>query len=787
MDDPPEPARARSRRPRSTIYRYLTREMVFPTALSLGGLTVVVLTKNLLGYSELVINRGLGLPAVGWIALCQALPLATRVLPFAVLVGCGTALGRLGADRELLALEACGLSPRRLAGPALLFGGVAGAVALGLSLGAAPWASRSLDAALERLAREQPAAVVRAGSVQEVGPWKLYARHVSADGRDLREVALRLPRLGETVFAAQGRLERGEAGRAELLLWRGTALVSPGHVPRQLAFESLRAELPGGAQEPIEAEGHDPADGTPSLELWRRARDPALPAEVRREAGVRLQRRLALPLAAPLLGLLVVPLVLRSGGRGTPSRAGGAALGVAATVAYYGLVQLGNGLTRGGTLGVAAGIWLPNAVAAGAAVLGLWSAGGSTAERGDGGQLAARLRALLRRPALRAAGRPRRAPGGGRAASAPPAGELRTHRRALDRYVARRFLALAGAVFAALVTAYLMVDVLERLSWFARYEATPAEAVRFYGARIPLLASRVVPMALMVATSLTVGLLAVQGELTGIRACGIPSLRAVMPLLGCCALAVPLSFLLNDEVVPRTNALADHLKVTEIKDRRAARADAGKPVWFRAGDRWVEADALDPQLGTAHGLTLYRLGPDGLPTRRTDARSARHFGDGRWRLASPSALRLGAEGARSAPSPSVVELGAGVPAEVDTMHFSVGELRREIRQVREEGYDPAVYEVDLHAKLAAPVACLVLPALALLFAVSGPPHPRPALSLVVSAVAAVTYVLASGVSASLGYGGVLPPWLAGWAPTAAFALAAAWLAWRLRGFGSGAR
>ena len=43
------------------------------------------------------------------------------------------------------------------------------------------------------------------------------------------------------------------------------------------------------------------------------------------------------------------------------------------------------------------------------------------------------------------------------------------------------------ALFAAILTAYLMVDVMERLDWFARYRATGDEVARFYAARIPLL------------------------------------------------------------------------------------------------------------------------------------------------------------------------------------------------------------------------------------------------------------------------------------------------------------
>ena len=51
------------------------------------------------------------------------------------------------------------------------------------------------------------------------------------------------------------------------------------------------------------------------------------------------------------------------------------------------------------------------------------------------------------------------------------------------------------------------IDVLERLEQFAEHGATFSEVLRYYGARIPLLASRVVPMALMVGSALIASLL----------------------------------------------------------------------------------------------------------------------------------------------------------------------------------------------------------------------------------------------------------------------------------------
>jgi lipopolysaccharide export system permease protein len=705
------------------------------------------------------------------------------------------ALGRLGADRELLVLEACGLSVRRMLGPVVGFAGAMTVLAIAMSTWIGPWASRSLDAKLMELARSHPSALILPGAVQEFGQWKLTAREVSADGRQMAGLALWFPRFGETIFAQRAEIE-DVRGEAKLRLEHGLVVMEPRGKPRELRFDRMSVALPNKIESDFERNDNDRLTGMTLDQLTERSRDPETSRRNQLESLMEWHRRFALPVATLVFGVLALPLFLS---RGQQSRAAGAVLGVGATVVYYGLVQVGNGLVMSETVDPGIAAWIPNVVMMGVALLLLARVGRSSSfarGRGSGDGLISSWRnddssskaALapapeeeveLERVRERASPEPR---------AAAPAGPIRARRFALQRYIGGRFLQMALVAFLALMAAYLLVDVLERLQWFARYEATPSEAIRFYGFRIPLLASRVLPMSLLVATALTVALLGVQGELTGIRACGIPAPRALFPVIVICALIVPLSFVLNDEVVPRANSAADYLKNTEIKGRaRAAKADGEKtnerrkPVWFGAGNRHYEADLLDPQLGTAHGLTVYELGEDGLPVRRLEIAQARHFSRGRWRLEDALELDIGPDGIVTRPADPVLSLGEAVPAEIDTMHLSVRALREEIEQVRAGGWDTTQLDVDLHVKFAAPLACLVLSALVLFFCVSGPPYPSTGVSLMVSGAIAVAWVLLTGVSVSLGYGGVLPPAMAGWAPTALFALAAGVMGWRLRG------
>ena len=541
------------------------------------------------------------------------------------------------------------------------------------------------------------------------------------------------------------------------MLEHGSLLLDPRETARELRFDRMSAELPR-SEKPVARNNKDKLGSLSPLELAAIRRDPQTGRGVRTEAGLQLHRRFALPAATLVFGLLIVPLFLA---RAHFSRSGGGVVGILATLFYYGMMQLGDSLVYDGTVSAGLGAWLPNGVlvlVAGVLVarMARISAFGRHSDRPASREPSDRSRAT-RRPA-----------------------RVVTHRWALERYVAARFLQMAGICFVVVLGGYLLVDVLERLQWMGKYGATLSQVMSYYGARVPLLASRVIPMSLLVSTALTVSVLAAQGELMGMRSNGIPAPRALLPILIICALIAPAYFVLNNEVLPRTNALASYFKDVV---KQTNRNQEGLGAWFRDGDTFFQADHLDPKQGTARNITVFGLGDDGLPVSRGDARSARHIGRGQWLLEDPVRVERRDGGLVRVDGPAYAQIGEAIQADVNTRHLSVGELAAEIEDVEARGLDATHYRVDLFVKLASPVACLVLPALALFFAVGGPPHPSPATTLVFSAVSAVAYVLLTGVGQSLGYGGKLPTWFAGWAPTLVFAALAGYFGLRLRGFG----
>jgi len=750
-----EPTVPIHRRPGLTLYRLVAKEALTPTFFALFGLTTVVLTQNLLELSDLFVNRGLSGATVSLIAFYQAVPTATLVLPFAVLMGCLVALGRMGADLEILALEASGVTAARLVWPFVAFAGAMTLLSAGLSLSGAPWTNRSLDRVFVEISLEKPWSQVQQGIVTRFGDWQLEAREVNARGDRLKGVLLWLPDIGQTVFARYGRIDTVEDGATEISLQEGRVVLSAEEGPKTLTFDELTMRLPESGE--ILRTVEDELPGLSIAELSERS-SAFVPSPTQRlsRAAIEFHRRFAMPFATLIFGVLAVPLFLV---RTNFSRAAGGVLGLLCTISYYGLIQLGEGLAQSELIGVAAAVWLPNAI------LSLLAAVLIVRARREGV-----LGHSFDRPQHRSS----------RLAN-QKVRERRPRRYPLPRYIAGRFIHLAMFSFAILLVAYLLIDVMERLAWFSRYHATGLEILHFYAARVVLLASRVIPMSLLVATALTVSLLAVEGELIGMRSCGIPAPSALLPVLFISAMVVPVDAILNNVLVPRTNAIADELKRSEIKGKFARQLEERRKnaVWYRLGNKILEAKRFDPDRGSAWDLSIYEIGEDRLPVRRIDATSARHVGNGWWLLTDPVRIDISEGKVRTMPAPNFANLGEALPAEVDTMHLSVGDLLGLIEEAENDNVDPRPLRVDYHVKLAQPLACIVLPALLLFFAVGGPPFPGPAQTLLLSAVVGIGYILLTGVSRSLGYGGALPPAIGGWGPILIFLAVAAFFGMRL--------
>ncbi|HWP99908.1 MAG TPA: LPS export ABC transporter permease LptG, partial [Vicinamibacterales bacterium] len=355
----------------------------------------------------------------------------------------------------------------------------------------------------------------------------------------------------------------------------------------------------------------------------------------------------------------------------------------------------------------------------------------------------------------------------------------------LDGYVTRLYLRVFGLAVAALLGLFYIatfVDLSERLF---KGQATGRMLVAFFWYQTPQFIYYVIPLATLLATLATIGLLSRTNELTVMKACGISLYRVAAPLLLAAAAGSLILFSLEERVLARANRRAEALNA-QMRGRTPRTFNALNRQWVagRDGRTIYHYAFFDAGRRELVALSIYTLEPSAWRLERHLAAERAVF-DGRgWVVRQGRLERFG--GGR----PPVFEAFAErrLPLEPpdyfeteqpDAELMTYSELRRHVRDLQASGFDVVALAVALHRKLAFPFVTVVMTLLAVPFAAMT--GRRGALYAIGLGIAlAITYWLLVSAFAAIGSGGLLPPLLAAWAPNLLFAAGAVYLVLTVR-------
>ncbi len=135
--------------------RYILKELFVPFSISLCILCFIVLTKEMLRLVELLVTNGVGLLAVFKIIVNLMPSFLVLTLPMACLISSITTFSRFSFDKELVAMQAAGLSLLRIAVPVFVFSFLVFLGTLFLSQWGQPWSSISLKKLAISLIQDQ--------------------------------------------------------------------------------------------------------------------------------------------------------------------------------------------------------------------------------------------------------------------------------------------------------------------------------------------------------------------------------------------------------------------------------------------------------------------------------------------------------------------------------------------------------------------------------------------------------------------------------------------------------
>jgi LPS export ABC transporter permease LptF/LPS export ABC transporter permease LptG len=777
--------------------RYLVREIVAPLFLGLAVLTFILEIPPILNQAEQFISRG-----VEWSIVIRVLGLLLPqalclTIPMAVLLGILVGFGRLSADREFVAMQACGVSLTRLARPVLLVAGLGTIATAYETIVALPDANQSYREIVYVVMATRVESNVRPRVFFQDFPDKvIYVRELPPEGgwRDVFVADTAHANETTVYFAKQGRIRLDQKKKlVQLELLDGTSHTT--HTDKPDDYEEASFESSVITLDPNQVFKLPPAKGAREMN-YAELRQEIVEASKRKdpayEARFMIQQKTSLPMACPILALIGLALGATSRKDG---KLGSFVIGIGVIVIYYVLLYGARATAMGGRFSPEWAPWIPNILMGiGGLVMFAWRV-----RLGD-----QPLR--LTTPSLwrRRAADPSDDPLGGQQP------RRRTRRfprlrlplvRILDLYVSREYLRLIILGIVGLLALFYISTFIDLADKLFRGETTWAMLTRYFYFRTPRFVYYVIPMSVLVSTLVTIGLLTKNSELLVMRACGISLYRAALPLLICGALASGLLYVMEERVLVSSDREADKLERTIRHWPEIATALNRRWIVGTNGEMY-HYDFFDQRSNRFTNLLVYRLDEDKwrlrAVTRANDAvftpPSAPDPNSRRWTGRYGWTREMAAGQAKPPTTEEQPELKYETFTERElslepTSYFKTEEpnadlmtyqqLSAYISRQNDSGANVVPWRVALARKIAFPFVTVIMTILAVPFAVSTGRHGS-MYGVGIGIALAITYILALSIAGALGNGGALPPLLAAWAPNLLFGAAAVYMVLTVR-------
>ena len=355
----------------------------------------------------------------------------------------------------------------------------------------------------------------------------------------------------------------------------------------------------------------------------------------------------------------------------------------------------------------------------------------------------------------------------------------------LSRYVATAYLKMFFLCMGAFLAIYQVVDFTEKIARFTRSGAHWYHIVFFFIAKTPEILSQAAPLAVLMATLLTLGTLSMNSELTAMRSCGVSLARISSPILVIALLVSLLSLFIGELVLPKSYAARTYTQEVLIEKKSPSTYFRQHNIWHREEAAILRASLFDPAKGELKGITLWELKPGTTqPVRRTDADAGTLDRQG-WlfRDALVREFKAG-EVSVTRKYPALRVPLQLKPADLKVLgkysdSMTIAELSRYCEKLKAGGYDPTRYLAQMHSRFSLPFGCAVMAFLGIPFALRGGRSSGIAFGIGLSLVVGFLYVIINSMIISFGQVGLLPPIAAAWATNFIFLLAGIWLSMTL--------
>ncbi len=766
--------------------RYIFREILTSSVLGTVLATFVVFLQRIDRLFEVLVAGNPDPKTVILLLAYTVPPVLPLTIPFGVLVGILIGLGRMASDGEIVAMRAAGVSSRKVIAPVLLFA-VMGTILAGIaSLRWTPYSIRQSTEILYRLAANQTSGNIQPRIFDE----NLNANTILYVG-DVRQGD---PAQWRNIFIAdvtppeQRKKGAGSKGDGPLVTVARSGLATSD--PRN---NRIQLELHEYYSHEMGKDAHAYDDFAPLKTVALETRPPdektfAASAMNTREllhyhgpdwipAGLELHRRFTYPLACIVLALVGIPVGIstRKGGRS-------AAYVNAILLAFFGYwlssVSL-VGVAQRRRLSIPVASWLPDAVFGLAGIIFL-----IRMERPGDSDMLSQLRGLfstlldrVKTPQKRT---PRPAGAGWRLPLLP---------QIVDTYVLSNFLFYLAVVLVSFVSMTEVFNFFELMGDMLR-NSNLVTMLTYLFFLIPQLIYRLLPVSVLMAVLVTLGVLSKQNEVTAFKACGISLYRLAAPILIASTMCGGALFGFDYSYVPAANRRQDLLR-DQIKGRVTQTYLNPNRKWIMGSDsRIYYYKYFDPTEKVMVDVSVFELDPSSFRLKRqVQAQRAEWrpgvrawvFEEGWSSDFAGNHRMVPRKNFQATTFPELSETPDYFLKEAEKeQQMNFLELQKYIVDLQQSGLvDTRKLQVQYHLKFANPLFALIMAMIAVPFGfLTGN---RGAMTGIgASIVIAISYLGIQPLFEKIGDVGLLPPAMAAWSPDLLFSLVGMYLLLRMR-------
>jgi lipopolysaccharide export system permease protein len=339
----------------------------------------------------------------------------------------------------------------------------------------------------------------------------------------------------------------------------------------------------------------------------------------------------------------------------------------------------------------------------------------------------------------------------------------------LDRYVSGLFWTYFIGGSLVFVTIFLAVDAMSTMVNHKGLELTIL--LEYYIYFLPEIFNKLLPVACLLATILTISTMNKANELVALFSSGMSLIRITMPLL-CWVMVISLGFFfVMDKAGPAMARKKNFIFYTEIEKKPSLFSTVKtNKIWYRSKNAIFNIKTLSPQGDTAQSLTLYFFSPEWDLLQMITANKVELKGAS-WNLLDGSVTVF--TGSSSFPLTSqfkekTIAMGEDAKDLQSTGQTSDMlnqlELSRFIDRNKEAGLDTIRYEVDYHSKFSFMFSGLVMCLLGIPFSVGKARSGGTMLNVGIVIALVFGYWILLSSSLTLGTHGHLNPIMAAWAP-----------------------